>query len=84
MRYKIPLVESSLEFARSKPPKFLRPKETQRLFNSLDLSDAIDLHTYAAMHLAYYLGLRPKEIRLLMNVKSITVYTCVTLHLWNL
>ena len=60
-----PLVVSPPEFARSKPPKFLRPKEVQKLFSSLDLSDARDLRTYAAMHLAYYLGLRPKEIRLI-------------------
>jgi len=60
-----PLVVSPPEFARSKPPKFLRPKEVQKLFNSLDLSDAKNLRTYAAMHLAYYLGLRPKEIRLI-------------------
>jgi integrase/recombinase XerD len=60
-----PLVVSPPEFARSKPPKFLRPKEVQKLFNSLNLSDAKDLRTYAAMHLAYYLGLRPKEIRLI-------------------
>jgi len=60
-----PLVVSPPEFARSKPPKFLRPKEVQNLFSSLDLSDARDLRTYAAMHLAYYLGLRPKEIRLI-------------------
>jgi len=60
-----PLVVSPPEFARSKPPKFLRPKEVQKLFNSLDLCDSKDLRTYAAMHLAYYLGLRPKEIRLI-------------------
>ncbi len=60
-----PLVISPPEFARSKPPKFLRPKEVQKLFNSLDLCDAKGLRTYAAMHLAYYLGLRPKEIRLI-------------------
>ena len=60
-----PLVVSPPEFARSKPPKFLRPNEVQKLFNSLDLSEAKDLRTYAAMHLAYYLGLRPKEIRLI-------------------
>jgi len=60
-----PLVVSPPEFARSKPPKFLRPNEVQKLFNSLDLSNVKDLRTYAAMHLAYYLGLRPKEIRLI-------------------
>jgi integrase/recombinase XerD len=60
-----PLVISPPEFARSKPPKFLRPEEVQKLFNSLDLSITRDLRTNATMHLAYYLGLRPKEIRLI-------------------
>jgi len=60
-----PLVVSPPDFARSKPPKFLRPNEVQKLFNSLDLSNAKDLRSYAAMHLAYYLGLRPREIRLI-------------------
>ncbi len=59
-----PLVKSPPEFARSKPPKFLRPKEVQKLFGSLDLSVSKDLRTYATMHLAYYLGLRPREISL--------------------
>lgn len=56
-----PLVVSPPEFARSKPPKFLRHHEMQKLFDSLDLSTAKDLRTNAAMHLAYYLGLRPGE-----------------------
>lgn len=56
-----PLVVSPPEFARSKPPKFLRHHEIQKLFDSLDLSNAKDLRTNAAMHLSYYLGLRPGE-----------------------
>ena len=60
-----PLVVSPPEFARSNPPKFLRPQEIQKLFSSLDLSDVRDLRVYAAIHLAYYLGLRPREIRLI-------------------
>jgi site-specific recombinase XerD len=52
-------------FARSKPPKFLRAKEVQKLFGSLDLSVSKDLRTYATMHLSYYLGLRPREISLI-------------------
>jgi site-specific recombinase XerD len=52
-------------FARAKPPKFLRPHELQRLFDSLELSSAKELRTYAMVHLAYYLGLRPKEITLI-------------------
>lgn len=56
------LVVSPPEFGQSKPPKFLRTHEVQKLFDSLDLSTAKDLRTNAALHLAYYLGLRPKEI----------------------
>lgn len=59
------LVVGPPAFARSTPPKFLRPKEVQKLFNSLDLSVNRDLRTYAIIHLAYYLGLRPKEISLI-------------------
>ncbi len=59
------LVVGPPEFARSTPPKFLRPKEVQKLFNSLDFSVIRDLRTYAIIHLAYYLGLRPKEITLI-------------------
>lgn len=58
-----PLVVSPPEFARSKPPKFLRPHEVQKLFKFINLSKAKDLRIYAVMHLAYYLGLRPKEIK---------------------
>jgi integrase/recombinase XerD len=60
-----PLVKSPPEFARSKPPKFLRPKEVEKLFGSLDLSVSKDVRTYATMHLAYYLGLRPREISMI-------------------
>ena len=60
-----PLVVSPPKFGHSNPPKFLRPKEVEKLFSSLDLSNAKDLRTYAAMHLIYYLGLRPKEISLI-------------------
>ena len=59
------LVVGPPEFARSTPPKFLRPKEVQKLFNSLDLSVRRDMRTYAMVHIAYYLGLRPKEISLI-------------------
>ena len=60
-----PLVKSPPVFARSKPPKFLRAKEVEKLFGSLDLCVSKDLRTYATMHLAYYLGLRPREISLI-------------------
>jgi integrase/recombinase XerD len=49
-------------FAQSKPPKFLRPQEVQKLFFNLKLSTPTDIRTYALVHLAYSLGLRPVEI----------------------
>ena len=57
-----PLLIGAPLFAQDKPPKFLRPQEVQRLFDSLKLSTPIDIRTYAMVHLAYFLGLRPKEI----------------------
>lgn len=57
-----PLVVGAPLFAQNKPPKFLRPHELQRLFQSLKISSATDLRTYAMIELAYSLGLRPKEI----------------------
>ncbi len=60
-----PLVVSPPKFGHSNPPKFLRPGKVEKLFNSLALSNANDLRTYAAIHLIYYLGLRPKEISLI-------------------
>lgn len=57
------LIVSPPEFGQLKPIKFLRTHEVQKLFDSLELSTAKDLRTNAAIHLAYYLGLRPKEIR---------------------
>ena len=59
------LVVSPPEFGPPKPPKFLYAHEVQKLFDGLDLSTTKDLRTHATLHLAYYLGLRPKEIRLL-------------------
>jgi integrase/recombinase XerD len=60
-----PLVKSPPEFARSKPPKFLRAKEIQKLFGSLDLAVPKDIRTYATIHLVYFLGLRPREVSLI-------------------
>jgi len=59
------LVKSPPEFARSKPPKFLRAKEVRKLFGSLDLCVPKDLRTYATIHLVYYLGLRPREVSMI-------------------
>jgi integrase/recombinase XerD len=49
-------------FAKAKPPKFLRPHEVGQLFNHLPYSTSRELRTYAMVHLAFYLGLRPSEI----------------------
>jgi len=49
-------------FAKAKPPQFLRPGEVRQLFDRLPHSTACELRTYAQVHLAYYLGLRPIEI----------------------
>lgn len=57
-----PLLIGAVQFAKAKPPKFLRPHEVKQLFESLPASSAKDLRTYAIVHLAYSLGLRPVEI----------------------
>jgi len=57
-----PLLVGAPVRAHQKPPKFLRPQEIQRLFSSLKLSTPVDIRTYAMIHLAYTLGLRPIEI----------------------
>jgi len=49
-------------YGQSKPPKFLRPREVQKLFSNLNLSTPADIRTYAMVHIAYTLGLRPVEI----------------------
>jgi integrase/recombinase XerD len=57
-----PLVVGARQFDQSKPPKFLRPHEMQRLFDSFDLSSFKNMRNYALVHLSYGLGLRPDEI----------------------
>jgi site-specific recombinase XerD len=57
-----PLLIGAVQFAKAKPPKFLRPHEVQQLFESLSVTSPKDLRTYAMVHLAYTLGLRPVEI----------------------
>jgi len=60
-----PLVVGPPEFAQSKPPCFLRPEEIKRLFENVQLSTFRGIRTYAMLHLAFGLGLRPKEISLI-------------------
>ena len=57
-----PLLVGPPLFAHKKPPNFLRPQEVQKLFSSLKLETSLDIWTYALIHLAYSLGLRPIEI----------------------
>ena len=57
-----PLLIGAVQFAKAKPPKFLRLHEVQQLFESLPVTCPKDLRTYVMVHLAYSLGLRPCEI----------------------
>jgi site-specific recombinase XerD len=57
-----PLVTGPPLFAKSKPPKFLRNEEVQKLFSGLAFSTPGELRTAAMVHLGYMLGLRPCEI----------------------
>ena len=69
-----PLLVGPPLFAHKKPPKFLRPQEVQKLFSSLKLATSVDIRTYALIHLAYSLGLRPIEIsRLTLDHISFTM-----------
>lgn len=57
-----PLLVGPPQFAQRRLPKFLRPQQVKKLFASLKLSTPTQMRTYALMHLAYSLGLRPAEI----------------------
>jgi len=58
----VPLMKGPPVYTRAKPPKFLRRKQLSAVFDNLSGLTAIDLRTYAMVHLAYFLGLRPQEI----------------------
>jgi integrase/recombinase XerD len=57
-----PLLVGPPEFRQSNPPTFLRRGEVERLFASLTVDTPTEIRTYAMVHLAYTLGLRPVEI----------------------
>jgi integrase/recombinase XerD len=57
-----PLLVGRREYAKAKPPNFLRPGEVQKLLASLKTSTSSDIRTYAMVHLVYTMGLRPKEV----------------------
>jgi site-specific recombinase XerD len=60
-----PMLIGAPLFAQSKPPKFFRPHEVKQLFYSLSTSSLRGLRSAAMIHLAYTLGLRPREISLI-------------------
>ena len=60
-----PLVVGVRQVAQNTPPKFFRPHEIQRLFDSFEFSSFKNIRNYALVHLAYGLGLRPDEISLI-------------------
>jgi site-specific recombinase XerD len=49
-------------FHRTKPPCFLRPGEIHQLFDSMTPATPAELRSYAMVHIAYTMGLRPQEI----------------------
>jgi len=57
-----PLVVRARSFDKAKSPEFLQPQELQKLFANLKLTTPTHIRTYAMVHLAYYMGLRPTEI----------------------
>jgi site-specific recombinase XerD len=50
-------------FGDPKPPRFLRPEEVKKLFESISLDSPAKIRTYAMLFLSYSLGLRPIEIK---------------------
>lgn len=59
-----PLIVGAPQYAQAKPPRFLRPDEVNRLFTLCPDTDN-EKRTWAMLHLACFLGLRPKEISLI-------------------
>lgn len=59
------LVVGAPQYGQAKPPKFLRPHEVRQLFSTCEPLTSKQLRTNAMLHLAYSLGLRPKEISLI-------------------
>jgi integrase/recombinase XerD len=60
-----PLVTGPPLYGQSRPPNFLRPQEIKKLFKAVQLSTSRGIRTYAMLHLAYTLGLRPREISMI-------------------
>lgn len=58
-------VVGAVNFAHSNPPKFFRPQEIKALFAVPKTYTSWELRCLSMVHLAYGLGLRPKEISLI-------------------
>lgn len=56
-----PFIVSPPQYAQIRPPRFLRPEEIKKLF-AISPKTPYEQRSWAMLHLAYYLGLRPKEI----------------------
>jgi site-specific recombinase XerD len=59
-----PLVVGVRQYAQAKSPRFLRPEEVKKLF-SIRPQTLREKRAWAMLHLACFLGLRPKEISLI-------------------
>lgn len=59
------LVVGAVDFAKTNPPKFFAPEEIKAIFAAPKTYTAWELRSLAMVHLAYTLGLRPKEIALI-------------------
>lgn len=57
-----PLLVRACFFDKAKSARFLQHQELQKLFSSLELTTPTHIRTYAMVHLAYFMGLRPVEI----------------------
>ncbi|EFI32792.1 integrase family protein [Desulfonatronospira thiodismutans ASO3-1] len=56
------LIQGPPVYAQSRPPRFLTLEQIKTLFQSIDKDRPGGLRSYAMIHLAYSLGLRPGEI----------------------
>ena len=59
-----PFLVGTPQYGQARPPRFLRPDELQKLF-SIHPENVDEIRTWAMLHLACFLGLRPIEISLI-------------------
>lgn len=59
-----PLLKGGPQYAQPRPPRFLRPEEVRKLF-SIRPQTPCEYRTWAMLHLAFFLGLRPREVSLI-------------------